>query len=150
MRRPESSHLVGINSSLFAFSPVPDGFELIRREGYLEEGRIHSTLADLMVRSKSEVIIANMLSEREIPFLYEKPLYAPDGSFYLPDFTISWRGESYFWEHVGLLHQDEYRRRWEEKRKWYERHFPGRLIVTEETGNLSLDASGIIQSHFSD
>jgi hypothetical protein len=148
MRRPESSHLVGINSSLFSFLPVPDGFELIRREGYLEEGRIHRTLADFMVRSKSEVIIANLLFDREIPFLYEKPLYAPDGSFYLPDFTISWRGDQFFWEHLGLLHQEEYRRRWAVKKAWYERHFPGRLILTEESGNLSIDASKAIQEHF--
>ena len=64
-----------------------------------------------MVRSKSEVIIANMLFDREVPFLYERPLYAPDGSFYLPDFTITWRGEQFFWEHLGLLYSDEYRRR---------------------------------------
>src|SRR5690348_14549875 len=62
------------------------------QKGYLQEYRIHRTLADVMVRSKSEVIIANMLFDREIPFEYEKPLYAKDGSFYLPDFTIQWRG----------------------------------------------------------
>jgi hypothetical protein len=140
--------LVGINTSLFEFIPVPDGFELLRREGYLEEGRIHRTLADVMVRSKSEVIISNMLFEREIPFEYEKPLYAPDGSFYLPDFTILWRGERFFWEHLGLLVRDEYRSKWEVKRAWYERHFPGRLVTTEESGNLSIDAQALIAGQF--
>ena len=148
MLRPESSHLVGINSSLFSFSPVPDGFELIRREGYLEEGKIHRTLAEIMVRSKSEVIIANMLFERDIPFLYEKALYAPDGSFYLPDFTIQWRGEQYFWEHLGLLRQEEYRRHWETKKAWYEKYFPGRLVITEESGSLSTDARKVIETTF--
>ncbi len=148
MHRPESSHLVGINSSLFEFRPVPDGFELIRREGYLEEGNIHRALADVMVRSKSEVIIANMLFERDIAFYYEKPLDAPDGSFYLPDFTVVWRGENYYWEHLGMLHLDDYRRHWETKKSWYERHFPGRLLTTEETGNLSLDAAAVISRAF--
>ena len=148
MRRPESSHLIGINSSLFTFVPVPDGFELIRREGYLEEGRIHRALADVMVRSKSEVIIANMLFDREIAFLYEKPLYAPDGSFYLPDFTVLWRGEQYYWEHLGLVHRDEYRRHWETKKAWYEKHFPGQLVTTEESGNLSHDVAEIIDVMF--
>ena len=54
-----------------------------------EDGRIHHTLADVVVRSKSEVIIANMLHERGISFRYERPLRAPDGTFYLPDFTIT-------------------------------------------------------------
>jgi ATP-dependent exoDNAse (exonuclease V) alpha subunit len=148
MRRPASSHLVGINSSLFDFQPVPDGFELIRREGYLEDFKIHRTLADVMVRSKSEVIIANMLFDREIPFEYERPLYAADGSFYLPDFTILWRGENYYWEHLGLLQREEYRRKWKTKRAWYEKNFPSKLLVTEESGNLSQDAKHAIEKNF--
>ena len=140
---------MGINCSLFEFTPVPDGFELIRRKGFYEEGKIHRTLADIMVRSKSEVIIANILFDREIAFEYEKPLYAPDGSFYLPDFTVHWRGERYFWEHLGLLHQEEYQNHWNCKKRWYEQHFPGRLVVTEESGNLSIDANEVIAQHFS-
>ena len=102
-----------------------------------------------MVRSKSEVIIANMLFDREIAFEYEKPLYARDGSFYLPDFTILWRGERYFWEHLGLLLREEYRNKWALKRAWYDKHFPGRLVMTEESGNLSRDAEALIRSQFS-
>ncbi len=149
IHRPEASHLVGINCSLFDFTPAPDGFELLRREGYLEEGKIHQSLADVMVRSKSEVIISNMLFERAIAFEYEKPLYARDGSFYLPDFTILWRGERYFWEHLGLLVREEYRNKWALKRAWYDKHFPGRLVTTEESGNLSRDAEAVIRAHFS-
>ena len=149
IHRPESSHLIGVNCSLFVFSPVPDGFELIRRQGYFEEFKIHRTLADMMVRSKSEVIISNMLFDREIPFDYEKPLYAKDGSFYLPDFTILWRGEQYYWEHLGLLEKDAYKRHWDTKKKWYEKHFPGRLLTTLESGNLSMDAKALIDDNFS-
>lgn len=100
-----------------------------------------------MVRSKSEVIIANMLFERDIPFLYEVPLYAPDGTFYLPDFTITARGETWYWEHLGLLDREEYRNHWETKRLWYEANFPGRLLVTRESGELSRDADAIISDH---
>jgi len=149
IHRPEASHLVGINCSLFEFTPAPDGFELLRREGYFEEGKIHRTLADVMVRSKSEVIISNMLFDRDIAFEYEKPLYAPDGTFYLPDFTILWRGDRYFWEHLGLLVRDEYRKKWAIKKAWYEKHFPGRLVTTEESGNLSVDANNLIEKSFS-
>jgi hypothetical protein len=102
-----------------------------------------------MVRSKSEVIISNMLFDRDIAFEYEKPLYAPDGTFYLPDFTILWRGERYFWEHLGLLVRDEYRKKWAIKKAWYEKHFSGRLVTTEESGNLSVDAKYLIDKSFS-
>ena len=146
MRRLESSKLRRINSSLFTFHPVPEA--LLTLGGWYEDGRIHQTLADVVVRSKSEVIISNMLFERDIPFLYENPLYASDGTFYLPDFTIKWRGKEYFWEHVGMLNRDDYRTHWDKKRAWYERFFKGRLIVTEEAGDLSKQANDVIQRHF--
>lgn len=147
LRRPEKSQLTAINSSLFEFRPVPE--ELLYLGDWYEEGKIHRTLADTMVRSKSEVIIANMLFERNIPFKYEVPLFAPDGTFYLPDFTITWRGEEWYWEHLGLLEQDKYHKHWETKKQWYDRFFPGRLIVTQESGNLSHDANKVIETYFS-
>jgi len=146
MRRPEASRLRRINSSLFVFQPVPEALLSIR--GWYEDGRIHHTLADILVRSKSEVIIANMLHERDIPFCYEQPRFASDGSFYLPDFTITWRGTEFFWEHVGLLHNDKYRAHWDKKRAWYEKYFPGRLIITEESGDLSIKADEAIKKYF--
>ena len=146
MRRLERSHLLCINSSLFAFKPVPEA--LLFKQGWYEEGKIHQTLADKMVRSKSEVIIANMLFERDIPFDYEVPCFAPDGTFYLPDFTITWRGEKWYWEHLGLMHNEEYRNHWETKKAWYEEFFPGRLVMTEESGELSQNANRLIQQRF--
>jgi len=146
MRRPEASWLRRINSSLFSFRPVPDA--ILAVSGWYEDGRIHQTLADVVVRSKSEVIIANMLFERNIPFRYEQPLFAPDGTFYLPDFTITWRGTDYYWEHVGMLHREDYRAHWEKKRAWYERFFKGRLIITEEGSDLSKQANDVIQRYF--
>ncbi len=123
MRRLEASRLRRINSSLFTFRPVPEA--LMSVAGWYDEGRIHQTLADVVVRSKSEVIIANMLFERGVPFRYEQPLFAPDGTFYLPDFTITWRGMDYYWEHVGMLSRHDYRKYWEEKRAWYDRFLRG-------------------------
>ena len=146
MRRLEASRLRRINSSLFTFRPVPE--ELLTVGGWYEDGRIHQTLADVVVRSKSEVIIANMLFERDIPFRYEQPLFASDGSFYLPDFTVTWRGTDYYWEHVCMLHRDDYRAHWEKKRAWYERFFKKQLIVTEEAGDLSKQADDVIRRYF--
>jgi len=131
LRRPEMSQIARINSSLFHFRPVPPEFQTMSE--WYEEGKIHRTLTEQMVRSKSEVIIANILFERGIPFQYEVPLYAPDGTFYLPDFTINWRGEEWYWEHLGMLHDERYRHHWETKRMWYEKHgFADRLITTTE------------------
>ena len=74
-------------------------------------------LAANLCGNNATVSWSNLLFDRDVAFEYEKPLYAPDGSFYLPDFTITWRGERFFWEHLGLLVRDEYRRKWETKRK---------------------------------
>jgi hypothetical protein len=147
MRRPEASSLLGIATSLLEFRPVPGAFRA-RRDWY-EEGKIHRSLADVMVRSKSELVIANLLFERDIDFRYEKPLFAPDGTFVLPDFTIRWRGEDWYWEHVGMLGDADYRTRWEWKRTWYERHYPGQLLTTFESPQLSHDADALVQAHFS-
>ena len=100
---------------------------------WYEEGKIHRTLAEYMVRSKSEVIIANMLFERDIPFSYEVPLRAPDGTVVLPDFTINLRGETWYWEHEGMLHDQKYRGRQEIKHAWYQKHgYADRLIISTE------------------
>jgi exodeoxyribonuclease V alpha subunit len=148
LRRPENSHLLRINASLFEFRPAPP--ELRTMSDWYEEGKIHRTLTDQMVRSKSEVIIANMLFDRDIPFKYEVPLHAPDGTFYLPDFTINWRGEEWYWEHLGMLHDERYRNHWETKRTWYEKHgFADRLITTTETGGFdSTTVLEILQERF--
>jgi exodeoxyribonuclease V alpha subunit len=147
LMRPENSHLININSSLFDLNPIPDA--LVHRRDWYIEGRIQQTLADIMVRSKSEVIISNMLFERDIPFQYELPLFADDGTFYLPDFTITWAGEKWYWEHLGLLENDEYKNHWETKKAWYDQNFPGRLLITKESGNLSKDAEQILIRYFS-
>lgn len=147
MRRLERSHLLRINASLFTFAPVPDDLRVLG--DWYEEGKIHSTLSGYMVRSKSEVIIANMLSDRDIPFKYEMPLYAPDGTFYLPDFTVQWHGQEWYWEHLGRLDDEKYRNHWETKEAWYALHFPGRLLTTLDSGQLTTDAAELIKQHLS-
>jgi hypothetical protein len=90
------------------------------------------------------VIIANMLFDRDIPFTYETPLWAPDGTFHLPDFTIKVRGNEWYWEHLGMLDDETYRNRWETKKAWYNKHFPGQLITTTESPQLSNEAARLI------
>jgi hypothetical protein len=72
---------------------------------------LHRTLSGLRVRSKSEVIIANILTFLGIDFNYEKPLFSKNDpkDFRVPDFTITHNGKEYYWEHLSALNP-EYRR----------------------------------------
>lgn len=145
LRRPERAKLRFINSSLFAMRPVSE--EMLNMRSWYEEGKIHRTLSNHMVRSKSEVIIANMLHDQGMPdFTYEEPLQADDGTWYLPDFTIRWRGKVFYWEHLGRLDDDKYARHWAEKDAWYKKHYAGQLLTTKEGSDLSQQAQDIIQT----
>lgn len=119
-----------------------------------EEHLIHRTARGEMVRSKSEVIIANALAAQRVDYAYERPLTL-DGVTKYPDFTIEdmESGQTLYWEHCGMLHVPSYRRRWEEKLAWYRRHdiraredgggAQGTLIVTRDEANGSIDSARI-------
>ena len=51
---------------------------------------------------------------------YEKPLTLGGCTRY-PDFTIEDEisGRNFYWEHLGLLEREDYRRSWEAKLAWY-------------------------------
>ena len=146
LSRTDKSAVHKINSSIFKFEPLPDDL-LYSNTNWYESGKKISTLSQYFVRSKSEAIITNMLCERNIPFKYEEPLFAPDGTMYLPDFTVTFRGEEYYWEHVGRTHDAKYMAHWAKKEAWYQKHFPGKLLVTYESNNLSTDAAALIEQH---
>jgi hypothetical protein len=58
---------------------APDPFE--SPEGVILDGsHVHRTVNGEMVRSKSEVIVANTLRLLDIPYLYEEPLRMADGT----------------------------------------------------------------------
>lgn len=142
-RRRENAQIPQINSYLFDLHMANEA--IANRRGWYEAGKIHEALTGDMLRSKSEVIIANLLHEREVPFHYEQPLFAPDGTLKLPDFTVASRGKIYFWEHLGLLDQSKYAKEWEIKKAWYDRWFPGQLLTTMEGAHLSKSASEVIE-----
>ncbi|MFC7819975.1 AAA family ATPase [Streptomyces sp. NPDC057367] len=83
---------------------------------------IHRTSGGLYVRSKSELIIANLLEHEGVPFAYERKLPGEfTGGYRLPDFTFTTDdGDTIVWEHLGMLDRDDYRAGWERKRQWYE------------------------------
>ena len=107
-----------------------------------------------MVRSKSEVIIADHLANNGIEYGYEQPLTI-EGVTKYPDFTIEdvESGQTFYWEHCGMLHLPSYRRRWEAKLGWYRAHgiLPwkegsnenGTLIITRDKANGGIDSAKI-------
>jgi len=121
---------------------------------FFEEYLIHRTARGEMVRSKSEVIVADHLASKGIEYAYEEPLTI-DGVTKYPDFTVEdiESGSTFYWEHCGMLHVPTYRRRWEEKLDWYKAHgvLPheegggerGTLIVTRDEANGSIDSAKI-------
>ena len=123
---------------------------------FLEERLIHNTTRGELVRSKSEVIIANLLHARNIDYDYEQQLIVdgvPQDKF--PDFTIEDddTGVKYIWEHLGMLGDRSYERRWSEKEQWYRDKgiLPheegggrnGTLVVTRDDPRGGIDSSFI-------
>ncbi|KPC61306.1 AAA family ATPase [Streptomyces chattanoogensis] len=82
---------------------------------------LHISASGVPVRSKNEVIVANILDDiAPGAWTYEKPLYGKDGGRRRPDFTISTHsGRTVYWEHLGMLHDPRYASTWELKKKWY-------------------------------
>ena len=131
--------------------PNPKEFE----KSYLDANLIHQTARGELVRSKSEVIIADHLKRKKIRYRYEEPLTLGD-DVRIPDFTFEDdnTGTTYYWEHCGMLFDADYARRWEEKKALYRAHdiLPreegggkkGTLIVTcdDSAGGISSKAIG--------
>lgn len=92
-----------------------DGFFAVQNmELYNPKTHVHKTSCGIYVRSKSEVIIVEILCKYRIPFYYEKAFYVRDKSgrilyVFYPDFTIPVTSNYYIiWEHFGLLSDPDY------------------------------------------
>ena len=109
---------------------------------------IHHTIEGEMVRSKSEVIIANCLHYNELEYEYESVLELEPGKTLRPDFKVvdGDTGDVWYWEHCGMMIDPKYVKRWEDKKKFYEKHgiVEGKnLIVTYDDENGGLDSAYI-------
>ena len=106
----------------------------------------HRGSSGLRLRSKSEVIISQVFDQLGVSFEYEVPLRSRTDprDFRLPDFTVSYEGDVYYWEHLGMLAVPEYRERWERKRQWYEAcgYLP-QLITSEDSPDGAIDLQAI-------
>lgn len=100
------------------------------------------------VRSKSEVIIADMLDRYGLPYRYEYPLLLQGLGTVHPDFTIlrmDTRSE-FYWEHFGMMDDPEYVEKALRKIRFYHENdfYEGQsLILTFESQTAPLDIHDI-------
>ncbi|MCR4830775.1 MAG: hypothetical protein K5883_04910 [Pseudobutyrivibrio sp.] len=119
------------------------------------ETLVHPTVGGLLVRSKSESMIAVALSENNIPYRYEN-LLELNGITLAPDFTILHpvSGRIYYWEHFGLLDNDQYCSNLVQKIRTYAEAniiLGENLIITYETQASPLNfhtINNIIKQYF--
>lgn len=108
--------------------------------------KIYETVDGKHVRSKSEVIICNLLHESGLEYQYEEKLFYDNNKWIEPDFTIKLsNNRKIYWEHVGMLGKEDYDTRWSKKIDIYNRYFPGCMVKTYEGGSLSKDAKCLIE-----
>jgi exodeoxyribonuclease V alpha subunit len=139
-RKMQHSETMLRNTNLFEPIARPEGV----KQPYPEK-LIHRTTTGELVRSKSEVIVANVLTELRLDYKYEEPLEVTSTDFRLPDFTIYFKGKTFYWEHLGMLNVESYKEEWTRKKSWYERNnFAKQLITSQDGPDGSID-SAIIQ-----
>ena len=105
------------------------------------------------VRSKSEMIIADILAKHGVPYKYECPLRlaANDGAGPLmvyPDFTcLNLRTrEQFLWEHFGRMDDPEYSHKTVAKLRGYRKNgfiLGKNLLITMESDGLPLDRKDV-------
>ena len=117
--------------------------QMYEKMQFKEKSTEFYTRQGIRVRSKSEMIIADILDEMQVPFLYEKPLKLGTWTIH-PDFTlldIKNRREIY-WEHFGIMDDMDYRNdAFIKMRKYEECGFcqHDSVIWTFETGRQPLN-----------
>ncbi len=97
------------------------------------------------MRSKSEVIIANLLYYEGLEYEYEAKLQHTSGII-KPDFTVKTPSGKYiYWEHLGMLGSEEYDQVWLYKKDIYDNQFSGQLRTTYEGITINNSAIKLIQ-----
>ena len=145
LRSPQCSDTLLRNTNMFVLAVRPESVDR-----YYAAHLIHRTRPSaqhpqgILVRSKSEVIVADILTSLGISFEYELKLPSTDDptDFKLPDFTASYEGDTFYWEHLGMLSVPSYREAWDRKQQWYEDNgYLARIITSEDGADGSIDAA---------
>ncbi len=138
--RPERSETANRNTNLFKSVVRVDADE----PPYAEH-LIHRTIKGHLVRSKSELVIANILHEQGIEYEYERVFDGSEEKGHMrPDFSfVTLSGDVILWEHLGMLDQSTYRKGWEWKKEWYRKNgvIEGKnMFTSQENERGGLDA----------
>lgn len=134
-RRPEASDTMRRTTRMFKLLIGQDAGDIGIVGPYRPEGLIHRTSDGTPVRSKSEVIVYDILTSLSLSVRYEEQLIAKSGDpkdFRLPDFTIHHQGQTWYWEHLGMLNKASYKYDWELKQKWYEENGYWNRVLTSQ------------------
>jgi hypothetical protein len=140
LTKPERSETARRNTNMFTAA-----VRLAAEDVPYAEHLVHRARNGDMVRSKSELVIANHLFGSEIKYAYERPLDGEVAPGRLrPDFSfVTDAGDVLIWEHLGMMHRDDYRSGWEWKQQWYKKngYVEGKNLFTtqdDERGGLDM------------
>ncbi|NTX39157.1 AAA family ATPase [Myxococcus sp. CA033] len=135
LTRPERSETARRNTNIF------QGVIRVTDDSVpFAEHLIHRTEKGHLVRSKSELVIANMIFQLGIPYEYERVCDGTAAPGRLrPDFSfVTADGDLIVWEHLGMLSRPDYKKGWDWKRAWYQKNgfTEGKTLFTstEEDG----------------
>ena len=106
------------------------------------------TNKDEVVRSKSEVIIANLLKDKKVPYHYEYPVQLYNGNIIHPDFfCLNKRTrQEFYWEHCGMMDDLTYTTNLTQRISDYSKTgiIPGKnLILTFETARTPIETKAV-------
>ncbi|MFE1596671.1 AAA family ATPase [Nocardia sp. NPDC058705] len=149
LARPSASETAARLTDLFR-APSPQEVSIAGEIHRVDANLVHVTGTGVLVRSKNEVILADIL-QQVVPgqWKYEQQLVGADGSVRSPDFTIqTMLGGTVYWEHLGMLDQPVYAAKWAAKRDWYAHQgiLPwsegggpkGSLVWTDDLGGVNV------------
>jgi len=86
------------------------------------------------------------LYRSNIDFQYEEKLYYNENQWKEPDFTIRHNGKVWYWEHLGLLKDEQYNENWQEKKRIFkDLGLLDNVITTKESAVLSNQANELIK-----
>lgn len=135
LRSPAFSETARRSTFMFDLLLGSTAQDLELPSSYRPESLVHRAEDGTPMRSKSEVIVYEVLKRCGLSPRYEERLYAPGttANYRLPDFTIRHSGRTWYWEHLGMLSLKSYRDDWEKKEDWYRQHgFHDRLLTSRD------------------
>jgi hypothetical protein len=137
-------------------TPRPDPLQVARERSVLlmrnssifsepfDSRRIFEPEQGVKVKSKIEYLIYRELQETrnagQLTFAYEEELRLPiEGRTVTvkPDFTVRCGGNTFYWEHLGMLDRADYSRHWRSRRAGYRTaNLEDSLVTTDDLGGV--------------